>query len=243
MKAEHILDTLGTIDEALLAESLPKRRRGLRRVMVAAAVAAVLTIGVGAACLTAPELFYPTAEQAAVRSRFGGTDFAPETVERLLEADRSLRRGDIEGSILAFDTLEELQTWLGVGLLRSSQREEQGCFLQASGAYTEVCEEGLGVYVHQQPRGSTFETVPFALSARLAVREDAVGTLYSEAPEQGGSGFWYEIENLGVTALVVEGLYRPRDVVAFFVMDGIAYEAECRASAEALCAFLETLSY
>ena len=48
MKAENMIDAIGHLDEQLLAESLPAKRRNFRPLAVAAAIAAALTVTAGA---------------------------------------------------------------------------------------------------------------------------------------------------------------------------------------------------
>ena len=63
MKAENIMDAFGRLDEGLLAESLPAKRRNFRPLMAVAAVAATLAVTAGAVNLFGDDhwrLFYST---------------------------------------------------------------------------------------------------------------------------------------------------------------------------------------
>lgn len=250
MKTENILDAMGDLDEMLLTTSLPQKRRNLRPLAVAAILAAALCVTAGAAYLIAPEVFFTGSgveKQIATRTEFGGTAFAPGVVEDLMEMERRYRASDnFEELFMDFDTMAELETYLGVPLLKDPAREERGCFLTAICKYSnEVREDGMLVTVNYGPRDETtnLSTWNFSMYAKAAPYASAV-TMYTDAPMEDPDITCYEVEALGVTATVVKGMYRNLSTVATFVKDGVSYEVECPACpVERMCAFLETLTY
>ena len=250
MKTENILDAMGALEESMLAESLPQKRRNFRPLAVVAAVAAALAVTAGAAYLIAPEVFFTGSgveKQIATRTEFGGTAFAPGVVEDLMEMQLRYRASDnVEELFMDFDTMAELETYLGVPLLKDPAREERGCFLTAVCKYSnEVREDGMLVTVNYGPRGETtnLSTWKFFMYAKAAPYASAV-TMYTDAPIEDPDITCYEVEALGVTATVVKGMYSGLSTVATFVKDGVSYEVECPACpVERMCAFLETLTY
>ena len=88
MKAENMMDAIGRLDEGLLAESLPAKRRNFRPLVAVAAVAAALAVTAMAVNLFGDEhwrLFYSTeawGDQFAVQATYGGTVFPLEQLEK-----------------------------------------------------------------------------------------------------------------------------------------------------------------
>lgn len=250
MKSIDIFASIGDLDESLLTEALPKKRRNLRPLAAAAILAAALAVTAGAAYLIAPEVFYAwdgDEKQIATRTEFGGTAFAPGVVEDLMEMQRRYRVSDnVEELFMDFGTMEELETYLGVPLLKDPARVERGCFLTAICKYSnEVREDGMLVTVNYGPRDETtnLSTWKFFMYAKAAPYASAA-TMYTDAPIEDPDITYYEVEALGITATVVKGMYSGLSTVATFVKDGVSYEVECPAcSVERMCAFLETLTY
>ena len=247
MKSIDIFASIGDLDESLLAEALPKKRRNFRPLAVVAAVAAALAVTAGAAYLIAPEVFFTGSggeKQIAIRTEFGGAAFAPGVVEDLMEMERRYRASDnVEELFMDFDTMAELETYLGVPLLKDPAREERGCFLTAVCKYSnEVREDGMLVTVNYNPQDWRSNLSDFRLYAEVAPCVSAV-TMYTDAPIEDPDITCYEVEALGVTATVVKGMYNSLSTVATFVKDGVSYEVECICSVERMCAFLETLTY
>ncbi|MBQ4578155.1 MAG: hypothetical protein IJA84_03735 [Clostridia bacterium] len=247
MKSIDIFASIGNLDESLLTEALPKKRRNFRPLAVVAAVAAALAVTAGAAHLIAPEVFFTGSgveKQIATRTEFGGTAFAPGVVEDLMEMQRRYRASDnIEELFMDFDTMAELETYLGVPLLKDPARQERGCFLTALCKYSnEVREDGMLVTVNYNPQDWRSNLSDFRLYAEVAPCVSAT-TMYTDAPMEVPDITCYEVEALGVTATVVKGMYNSLSTVATFVKDGVSYEVECICSMERMCAFLETLTY
>ena len=250
MKSIDIFASIGDLDESLLTEALPKKRRNFRPLAVVAAVAAALAVTAGAAYLIAPEVFFTGSgveKQIAIRTEFGGAAFAPGVVEDLIEMERRYRASDnVEELFMDFDTMAELETYLGVPLLKDPAREERGCFLTVYYKYVRMSgEDGIQIAVDYDPRGETSNLSTWIFNLRAEVASDASAlTMYTDAPIYDPEIVYYEVEALGVTASVVKGMYSGQSTVATFVKDGVSYEVECHyCSVERMCAFLETLTY
>lgn len=247
MKSIDIFASIGNLDESLLTEALPQKRRNFRPLAAVAILAAALTVTAGAAWLIVPEVFFTGSgveKQIAIRTEFGGAAFAPGVLEDLMEMELRYRAsGDVEDLFMDFDTMAELETYLGVPLLKDPAREERGCFLTAICKYSnEVREDGMLVTVNYNPQDWRSNLSDFRLRAEVAPCASAT-TMYTDAPMEDPDITYYEVEALGVTASVVKGMYNSLSTVATFVKDGVSYEVECICSVERMCVFLETLTY
>lgn len=229
MKAENMMDAIGMLDESLLAESLPKKRRNFRPLAAVVAVAAALCVTVGAAYLVAPEFFYyqnGDVTQFAARSEFGGATLPQDRLDHFVRVVADARAAGSYWVDYTFDSLPEMASDLGVNLLTNDRLIDHGCCYDVSSTHpTEVSEETLLISVSYQPETALSNQYPAFVHARISANPHASGTFYADASSDIQTTT-YHLESLDVTAAIATGVYRGGSTVAYFVKDGIAYEVE-----------------
>ena len=142
----------------------------------------------------------------------------------------------------SFDSVEDMEKYYGIELLRSNEEEDyvsghvsRYAFSDFTGTWS-CCTEN--VWIHTMAR--------YLMDSEL---HSSLGTFWTSIEEEGE----YEIRSLGVTARLVSGLSVAGEdpaqscVMAFFTCDGVDYEISARAdegqelSIAWLCKLLETL--
>lgn len=247
MKTENILDAMGALEESMLMESLPKKRRNFRPLVVVAAVAAALCVTVGAAYLVAPEFFYyQTGDetQFAARSEFGGVTLPQERLDEFVRVMSDARAAGSYWVDYTFDSLSEMASDLGVNLLTNDRLIDHGCRYDISSTHpTEVSEKTLLISISYQPETAMSNQYPAFVHARISANANASGTFYADANNDIQTTTYY-LERLDVTAAIATGVYRGGSTVAYFVKDGIAYDVETfNNSIDYMCGILDSFHY
>lgn len=229
MKAENLMDAIGNLDEGLLVESLPAKRRNFRPLAVAAAIAAALAVTVGAGYLVIPQFFYyqnGKETQFAARTEFGGSVLSEERVDGFVTVLTEAHTAGEKGVDYAFNSLSEMEEHLDVVLLKNDRLIDRGCGYDVWSIHpSEIREDTLLITAHYQPAEALSNQYAAFVYARISTRDNAAGTLYSEATDDVQT-YVYHIESIDVTATLATGVYRSASTVAYFVKDGIAYEVE-----------------
>ena len=253
MKAENMMDAIGRLDEGLLAESLPQKRRNFRPLVVVAAVAAALAVTVGAVNLFGDDhwrLFYSTQvwdEQFTVQATYGGTVFPLEQlgkwkadIEQGVETVVHRNDGSVMDAVVHIaeyqvSSLEQVERFLKVDLLATPFATVGDCRIEVSE------DESENIYVDvsctMEQSGEIHQ-----LWAYLSEREDVQLFMHHE-PDVIERIEQYDISSLEITAYVVENLYRKGETTCYFTKDGVAYEVSIAGDVKTAELVLDSFHY
>ena len=253
MKAENMIDAIGHLDEQLLSESLPAKRRNFRPLVAVAAVAAALAVTAGAVNLFGDDhwrLFYSTqawGDQFTVQATYGGTVFPLEQlkkwkadIEQGVETVVHRNDGSVMDAVVhvakyQVSSLEQAERFLGVDLLAASFAAVGDCRIEVSEDESETVY--VDVTCTMEPAGEIRQ-----LWVYLSEREDVQLCMHHE-PDTVEHIAQYDIPLLGITAYVVENLYRKGETTCYFAKDGVAYEVSIAGDVKTAELVLDSFHY
>lgn len=238
MKAEHIIDAIGNLEESMLMESLPKKRRNLRPLAAVAILAAALCVTAGAAYLIAPD-FFTKGDDYMVQMEYGGVEMSPEKLQEL-QTFFTQERAEDRLSLRHFDSFAALEADLGVDLLESPHDPVEKC-------HYSVDFEPNGhrdFFVYYYPWEKTAPELDLRVSVMAYVTPDEGRTIGWRFPQESETQWSettvYEIESLDTAARI----YCDKDgAQAWFVKDGIGYEVSCRGGVQVMQMVLDSFHY
>lgn len=238
MKAEHIIDAIGNLEESMLMESLPKKRRNFRPLAAVAILAAALCVTAGAAYLIAPE-FFTRGDDYVVQMEYGGVEMAPEKLQEL-QTFFTQERAEDRLPLRHFDSFAALEADLGVDLLENPHDPVEKC-------HYSVDFEPNGhrdFFVCYYPWEKTAPVLDLQVSVMAYVTPDEGRTIGWNFPQeletQWSETTVYESETLDTAARI----YCDKDgAQAWFVKDGIGYEVSCRGGVQVMQMVLDSFHY
>lgn len=258
MKHEETARILSDIDPVFLEEAAnytpAKVRRPVwkRMVLVAACLAAALAVTAGAASLLGDWDFYfapddEGTELAWAGVAYGAVELPEESKQIIREAVEGVPEDTRPMATLTFDTLAEMEAFLGIDLLESAlypvnAGEEIRCMVDYSsgnkyigGAVTPYETFRIrGEYALDKGDWNNWMRFWLSTSGEASV---AIG----KEAEEGVRFQEYELEQLSVVASVMTGVVEGRHSDVYLVKDNVAYNISCTHDPELPADFLDSL--
>ena len=225
MKTENILDAMGALEESMLMESLPQKRRNFRPLAAVAILAAALCVTAGAVGMIAPAIV-AKGDRQMVQLEYGGVDWPAEKIQEMFDAAEK-QRAVSKMPLTRFDSLEEMEADLELELLNSRLRTLEGCHYKVFGSRN----GSKWVFVYYYPWDGTRiyldgGDLNMVIGAYITPEANSriAWVLPEEEPFAKAKTAVYEIKDLGVAARI---RCDQDGAKAWFVKDGIGYEVTC----------------
>lgn len=241
MKTENILDAMGALEESMLMESLPQKRRNFRPLAAVAILAAALCVTTGAAYLIAPAIV-PKGDRQMVQMEYGGVDWPEGKAEELL-ARAEKQRAVSKMPLTRFDSLEEMEADLELELLDNDLRTQEQCHYQVYGN----ANSRIDIFVFYYPwdgNAVSHDAGDLRVSI-MAYVNPAAGEGIGWVLPQKKVTEWTQTSVYQMTHLdTAARIYCDKDgAQAWFVKDGIGYEVSCRGGVQVMQMVLDSFHY